>query len=539
MHCPVDGPAIHISIPHNKFEKCHRAATDADEPQEPAETSPAETIEGSLSPIGSPLILPPELQELARLVVACMGADSNYVCHEMLAAKVISSDSQILKDRWNGMARLSRFQRDGHSMLIPRVMRTPFVIYRDQLLSKRNKPRTPVPSVVTSAPKQIENPACKLKEPPLPEVVPPSTLPFDLQELARLVAECKWADSKNVCHETLASMVLSSECQMLKDRWSGMARLSRFQRDGYSMLIPRLMRQRFEIHLDDLIQSWKNSTKEAIVGIIAVKENSKTTCDLKKPAAAPRPKKKPAQFAEAGTNTDPRITRKYQEKEVIVIEAQHKNSRATSTNYPPVDEKLSAARERERCSAELSTQHRVREGPVKKRLKPAPETVPSAAISRTVPSAATPPPRAPVPSPAIEECKRNIDLFFKWRHHRLDLAHEQFLYESTRGWQAGHVDHAKSKLEAHALFQKKKLMELKERICTNLRGSSHRTFVQRFFETVDANWKVFFKEAVNAWGGASGPQDRGSVSERWQRDRYRFFLEQEQVCVQRHLGFLH
>jgi len=79
------------------------------------------------------------------------------------------------------------------------------------------------------------------------------------------------------------------------------------------------MRQRFEIHLDDLIQSWKNSTKEAIVGIIAVKENSKTTCDLKKPAAAPRPKKKPAQFAEAGTNTDPRITRKYQEKEAIVL----------------------------------------------------------------------------------------------------------------------------------------------------------------------------------------------------------------------------
>ena len=47
---------------------------------------------------------------------------------------------------------------------------------------------------------------------------PATQLPPDLQELARLVAECMDANSDEICHETLALRVLSSECQMLKDR---------------------------------------------------------------------------------------------------------------------------------------------------------------------------------------------------------------------------------------------------------------------------------------------------------------------------------
>jgi len=47
---------------------------------------------------------------------------------------------------------------------------------------------------------------------------PATQLPPDLQELARLVAECMDANSNEICHETLALRVLSSECQMLKDR---------------------------------------------------------------------------------------------------------------------------------------------------------------------------------------------------------------------------------------------------------------------------------------------------------------------------------
>jgi hypothetical protein len=96
---------------------------------------------------------------------------------------------------------------------------------------------------------------------------PATQLPPDLQELARLVAECMDANSNEICHETLALRVLSSECQMLKDRRNGMARLSSFQRNGYSILIPRCMRNAFQIHLKSIINNGiKGQSVEASVG---------------------------------------------------------------------------------------------------------------------------------------------------------------------------------------------------------------------------------------------------------------------------------
>ena len=97
---------------------------------------------------------------------------------------------------------------------------------------------------------------------------PATRLPPDLEELARLVAAgCMDANSNEICHETLALRVLSSECQMLKDRRNGMARLSSFQRNGYSILIPRCMRNAFQIHLKSIINNGiKGQSVEASVG---------------------------------------------------------------------------------------------------------------------------------------------------------------------------------------------------------------------------------------------------------------------------------
>jgi hypothetical protein len=50
----------------------------------------------------------------------------------------------------------------------------------------------------------------------LSRVSPATRLPPDLHELARLLAECMDANSNEICQETLALRVLSSECQMLK-----------------------------------------------------------------------------------------------------------------------------------------------------------------------------------------------------------------------------------------------------------------------------------------------------------------------------------
>jgi len=103
---------------------------------------------------------------------------------------------------------------------------------------------------------------------------PPSVMLPDLQELPQFVAECMSANSNKICHEMLALKVLGSECQMLKDRWNGVARLARFQQDSYSMLIPQSMRKTFQIHLVHLISSWNHDTTGLGVATVAAKNET-------------------------------------------------------------------------------------------------------------------------------------------------------------------------------------------------------------------------------------------------------------------------
>ena len=164
----------------------------------------------------------------------------------------------------------------------------------------------------------------------LADAFPAMRLPPDLEELARLLAECMDANSNEICQETLALRVLSSECQMLKDRWNGMARLSRFQRDGYSMLIPRCMRKAFQIHLKSIMN---NGIKGQSVETSVANQTSKLTCHLTKS----RPVvllKKPNQLAGAAIITALRVKNKYQMAEDIGNEVQGEDMSGDSfTDY--------------------------------------------------------------------------------------------------------------------------------------------------------------------------------------------------------------
>ena len=345
--------------------------------------------------------------------------------------------------------------------------------------------------------------------PSLSDGSPLTPLSPDLEELARLVAECMSANSNKVCQETLALRVFSSKCQVLKDRWNGMARLSRFQRDGYSMLIPRSMREAFQIHL---ISSLNNGIKA---------QSTETSVKKPPPGATPRPQKKPNQLAETATTPELSVTIKYEKAYDLGYEAQCcDTSGDTGLSAADNDEVLEAAEAaaRKRHSTALLNEHRsAEEEPSTKRLKIDPGT-------------------NVVSSKSIEECKHAIRLFFKWRHRRLDLAQEQFLDESKHAWQVGkNADCARSNLTTHYTVELDKLTELKRGCCANFQvGSSHCLLVESFFELAVVHSKSFFKQVVAAWGSF----DCAERSERKERDRYKLFLDSEKAWVQRHVEIL-
>jgi hypothetical protein len=155
---------------------------------------------------------------------------------------------------------------------------------------------------------------------------PATRLPPDLEELARLVAAgCMDANSNEICQETLGLRVLSSECQMLKDRWNGMARLlSRFQRDGYSMLIPRCMRKAFQIHLTSIMN---NGIKGHSIDTSAVKQKATP------PVVMSHPQKKPNQLAGAATVIASSVKSKRQAAEDLGNEVQGEDTNGDSFTY--------------------------------------------------------------------------------------------------------------------------------------------------------------------------------------------------------------
>jgi len=68
----------------------------------------------------------------------------------------------------------------------------------------------------------------------------------EIWELARLLVQCNVTERFQVCNHCLSAKVSSSTCQALRDRWAGMMRLPRFQRDGYWMVIPASERESFQ-----------------------------------------------------------------------------------------------------------------------------------------------------------------------------------------------------------------------------------------------------------------------------------------------------
>ena len=506
--------------------------------------------EGGLSaspslPVGSPSGMPPDLQDLARLVAECMGTNSNTICHDMLALKVQSSGCQILKDRWNGVARLSRFQRDGYSMLIPQSMRILFHIYLVDLIPSCNNDIRggPVataavkPNAETGKPNDVTIdgiPNCRKKGEEgrlsaslsLP-VGSPSAIPSDLQELARLVAECMGANSNKICHDMLALKVLSSECQILKDRWNGVARLPRFQRDGYSMLIPQSMRKLFQIYRDHLLSSCNNDTTGASVA--PAKQNVKLTCPLKEPApvVTPCPKKTPKQLAETAAIVAQSLaatiaalnlaTKKY------LLEAADVAPRITAPSLATKKyQESSDAAPRIAAPSLLTKMYQESDDAAAKKR---PGTAAFSNVYHGVDEANTKRLKifGPVPRKSLEECNFDISLFFKWRRLRMDMAFERFLDD----FKGGRFRRAKLSLETHYGGEIVRLRKLKVSCWSTWEaGSPQCLLLASFFKLVGANFKAFFDEM------------HSEASEGDKRDRYRIFLYSEKACVRRQLEML-
>ena len=533
--------------------------------------------------------LPPELRELAQIVAKCLYErhNGNKVSMQVLRTRVATFGSDRLKQLWEQKSSHPSFRNRFVDVVSSSSKRTLFRQYRDQLLSTmvaeskdeshdhnvgeergirddksvlQEKYSVDGDGKAKSGTKENESnasdnyirlaPAAKRAtetrrtndvvidgilsrskrrdegrlsaSPSLPVICPPSVMPPDLQELARLVAECMVANSNKVCHETLALKMLSSECQMLKDRWNGVARLSRFQRDGYSMLIPQSMRKTFQISLDLLISSLDHEITG--LGVAAEKQNSKPNWQLKKspPVTTPRSQKKPNQLTETGTIAALSVTTKYQAADDLddMAKCWETNSN-TFTDFPDDDGaflEAAGTATRKRHNTKFSNENHGREDHHTKRLKTALGTV---------------------PSKSIKECIHEIILFFKWRHRRLDLAQEQFLDESKSEWQIDDVDRAKSNLKAHHDVELDKLKKLEKSCCTKFRvGSSYRESFESFFEHISVNWIAFFDEVVKAWSSFGREDYCPEVSEGKQRDRYKFFLDAEKVWVQRHIEVL-
>ena len=481
--------------------------------------------------------LTPELRELAQIGANCLyerpagnvGGVQTHVIHD----RITTLGSEKLKQLWQKKSKLPSFAHHGYTLAVPSTKMALFRQYRSELLAKMVSEGNLVVDLHRS---KIEDEGRLSANPSLPDASPVTRLPPDLEELARLVTECMDANSNKICQETLALRVLSSECQMLKDRWNGMARLSRFQRDGYSMLIPRFMREAFQIHL---ISGLNSGTKGQSMETSGEKQNSNLTCQLKKPPpdATSRPQKKPNQFAERATIPELSVTTKSQTADDLADVVQSMDTSCRNfTDFPADDDAVLEAAEaaaRKRHSTAFSNEHRSEEVPSMKRLKAAFGTVPSKSIKECKRGISL-----SFKWRSIEECKHDIRVFFKWRHRRLDLAHEQFLDESKPGCQVRTVDRARSNLKAHHAVELDKLTELKECCCANFQvGSSHRLLVESFVELAAMHWKDFFHQVVNAWG-SFGNQDCAEISERKERDRYRLFLDAEKACVQRHLELL-
>ena len=457
--------------------------------------------------------LSPEIQEMAQIIAQCLYKKGKGSLPKQVVSDAIANlGSARLRKFWEKRSAIPSVLEMGYIRALPAPLHTAFRGLRDKLLADMTAQSQTITAhgdninrdevfsndmiidiSCNSSKREDEGPVSV--SPSLP-VVPTALLPPELQELARLVAECTTTKSSKICHDTLAVKVLSSGCQMLKDRWNGMASLTRFQRDGYSMLIPRAMREPFLMHRDNLLSSWEN-------GI------TKPTSHLKN-------------FTDAETIVATSATIRHQEETNLGYESHYDEVKdSTVTEYRADDESLDAAdaAARKRDNTALSDEYSGGEGgeePNTKRIQIAAETWPPAALS-------------------IEEIKDDLEHFFKWRHLRLDLAHEQFLDEIMRGWHPANVDRARIDLEAHYDFELDKLTKLKERCCPNLvSGSAQSVSIESFFELVAVNWKTFFNDVLNECGPYCC-EGRAEIFDRKQRDGYTFFVAAEKEWVQLHL----
>ena len=280
------------------YEGEEKSANDEDvscSEEDTARDDRAKTDESSSEP------LPPEIREIAQIVAKCLHERTGRLPKEVVHNKIKNLGSPRLKKFWKLKSKQPSVRKRGYATLVTGKTSRPFKAYRDQLLAEmvseskaKSHDNTDEDEVAEDKDHDAfeehertarnesglggwsENeiyqnePSGRLElEPqeatqiavlgkPFGKDELPSLLPPELQELARLVAECMAESSKQICHhDTLAHKVASSQCAMLKKLWDSMEKMSRFQRDGYPMLISRSSRKKFQ-NLRDQLLSFEN-----------------------------------------------------------------------------------------------------------------------------------------------------------------------------------------------------------------------------------------------------------------------------------------
>jgi hypothetical protein len=346
--------------------------------------------------------------------------------------------------------------------------------------------------------------------------------------------------------------------------WSEKAKLYKFERTGYAMLLPRGLRKDFQHYLNQILSSdspsdMNHTTDRAITTTVAKtppkpvhSASAKVTPQDKErrsdgrfkkarklPQTKPSPVGRGKSVAISYPATPLELTqssisasrpRKSPRKANLATSAE--DSSATETPEPIATfTRQRTNRSQKRSAQEVTSMDQDPAAARKsKRLKSASEkngSTKAAAASKITNT-------APLQS--------ELETFFKWRSKRIDAAHALFLDEMKdwmdQGGRDAVVRHGRRHIAGQRCDQLDTLREFQTSCCTNLPGDdlALQCSVENFFELVVVNWEKCFEKttkAVDNFGNQDGIPF--AVFQQKQRDRWTFFLKAEKGCLQSQL----
>jgi hypothetical protein len=534
--------------------------------------------------------LSPEIQELAQIVATCLyNGGKSGATNEIVHNKIETLGSTRLKTFWRMQSKQASAQKQGYTTLLDGKLVSTFREYRNQLLAVMIAIGEPEADcdrllkeiiseydadadaiageqkvrvctrVIKQQPTSVlyETKAkVKIESTKQPYLTGGKRLSPELQDLALILAKCLYERPKckksGVPKKVVHEKIMTEGSFRLKKYWKIRTQLPHVIKLGYCTLISGALYPSFRKYRDQLLEAMKLSAVQLSPQLEA---SAQTTVDKQNVGVFQSQQRhvingKPAVVydnntgkkmmnkvndivrsgvwdEESADDADGNVDDNGNEHSTDYDDQQATRQMMNSTmmqNESPSFQ-LSSARKRGNNSSLSVEQHGAAQ-----RLK----TAAVAASTTTVPSST---------DTIIEDYKHDVELFFKWRHRRLEVSQEQFLDESTTcGWQAAAavdsvVDRARHNFEAHYAFESDKLVAFAACSCANFLevGSTHP--LANFFERVAVSWKTVVDESINAKGGGGGDH-RAAIFEEEQRDRFRSFMEAEKACVQSHLEVL-